>query len=326
MVATITIERCAHETIAQLSHRATISLYQTMAKIFISYRREDTKGITGRIFDRLERRFGKSTAFVDVETIRPGADVKEVIETELDQCRVVLVVMGPHWQGKRDRGAPRIFDERDFFRIEIERAIEKKIAIIPVLVDRTPMPTADQLPPALSPFTRLNGATLDSGRDFGVHINRLILEIEGHLGRRVTVGRNRLQIAATLTIVAVIGAGFAWWYWSDILAVRACNSEFTMACAQAGGVFGASGALAGLKGCRSSRIALSDDEALDWKDVWTTSVYSYAPGGGGPGGGLDNDELKVGGWGDWYFSLLQFNLVRCSQPLLFFQSWTSPHR
>jgi alpha-tubulin suppressor-like RCC1 family protein len=44
------------------------------------------------------------------------------------------------------------------------------------------------------------------------------------------------------------------------------------------------------------------------KDIWTTSVYSYAPGGGGPGGGLDDDQLRVGGFGDLYYSLLQFNL------------------
>ncbi len=45
------------------------------------------------------------------------------------------------------------------------------------------------------------------------------------------------------------------------------------------------------------------------KDIWTTSVYSWAPGGGGPGGGLDDDQLQVGGWGDEYHSLLQFDLA-----------------
>ena len=44
------------------------------------------------------------------------------------------------------------------------------------------------------------------------------------------------------------------------------------------------------------------------KDIWTTSVYSYAPGGGGPGGGLDNDDLRVGGWGDQYYTLIEFDL------------------
>ncbi len=47
----------------------------------------------------------------------------------------------------------------------------------------------------------------------------------------------------------------------------------------------------------------------DSHDIWTTSVYSYAPGGGGPGGGLNDDRLRVGGWGDEYYSLLQFDLT-----------------
>ncbi len=43
------------------------------------------------------------------------------------------------------------------------------------------------------------------------------------------------------------------------------------------------------------------------RSIWTTSVYSYAHDGG-PGGGLDNDQLRIGGWGDEYWSLLQFDL------------------
>ena len=34
------------------------------------------------------------------------------------------------------------------------------------------------------------------------------------------------------------------------------------------------------------------------KDIWTTSVFCYCPGGGGPGGGLNDHELVVGGWAD----------------------------
>ncbi|MEA3432572.1 MAG: peptidoglycan DD-metalloendopeptidase family protein, partial [candidate division WOR-3 bacterium] len=49
------------------------------------------------------------------------------------------------------------------------------------------------------------------------------------------------------------------------------------------------------------------------KDIWTTSVYSYAPGGGGPGGGLDNEELRVGGWADTYLALLEFDLTGLPQ-------------
>lgn len=44
------------------------------------------------------------------------------------------------------------------------------------------------------------------------------------------------------------------------------------------------------------------------QDIWTTSVYSYAPGGGGPGGGRNDDYLVIGGWGDRYYALIQFVL------------------
>jgi List-Bact-rpt repeat protein/glucodextranase-like protein len=47
---------------------------------------------------------------------------------------------------------------------------------------------------------------------------------------------------------------------------------------------------------------------VDSQDIWTTSVYSYASGGSTPGGGEDNELLRVGGWGDLYYSLLLFDL------------------
>jgi hypothetical protein len=45
------------------------------------------------------------------------------------------------------------------------------------------------------------------------------------------------------------------------------------------------------------------------KDIWTTSAYSYTPGGGGPGGGRDNEWLEMGGWGDSYHILIEFDLT-----------------
>jgi hypothetical protein len=46
------------------------------------------------------------------------------------------------------------------------------------------------------------------------------------------------------------------------------------------------------------------------KDIWTTNVYSHADDGNKyPGGGRDDFELRVGGWGDLYWSLIQFDLA-----------------
>ena len=43
-------------------------------------------------------------------------------------------------------------------------------------------------------------------------------------------------------------------------------------------------------------------------DVWTTNVYSYDGVSTYPGGGQDTDHLVIGGWGDSYYSLIQFDL------------------
>lgn len=53
-------------------------------------------------------------------------------------------------------------------------------------------------------------------------------------------------------------------------------------------------------------IVLSPGSA---RDIWTTSRYSYDGVSSGPGGGLDNDFLVVGGWGDFYYSFLRFGLT-----------------
>ena len=43
-----------------------------MAGVFISYRRDDSAGITGRIYDRLAASLGRAKVFRDLETIAPG--------------------------------------------------------------------------------------------------------------------------------------------------------------------------------------------------------------------------------------------------------------
>ena len=60
---------------------------------------------------------------------------------------------------------------------------------------------------------------------------------------------------------------------------------------------------------------------VEGKDIWTTSTYSYAPGGGGPGGGLDNDELRIGGWSDTYLTLMEFDLVGMPQLAISARLW-----
>lgn len=50
-----------------------------MSRIFISYRREDSAGWTGRLADQLKTRFGSESIFIDIDTIEPGADFTEAL-------------------------------------------------------------------------------------------------------------------------------------------------------------------------------------------------------------------------------------------------------
>jgi hypothetical protein len=53
-----------------------------MTAIFISYRRQDTRLIAGRIFEKLETALGAGTVFMDIDRIPFGMD----FHTFLDQA------------------------------------------------------------------------------------------------------------------------------------------------------------------------------------------------------------------------------------------------
>lgn len=154
-----------------------------LAKIFISYRRNDTRHITGRLCDAITAKVGPGKIFMDAESIAAGSDFREVIDQELDQARVVLAVIGNDWAGRYEipdldmpfaippvsfvikevikRAAPehRIQWEKDFVRHELTQAIEKNKTIIPILVDGATIPL-DIVPTPLERLTRLQAVKL----------------------------------------------------------------------------------------------------------------------------------------------------------------------
>ena len=65
-----------------------------MPRIFISYRREDSEHVTGRIYDRLEGHFGRDAVFLDVDTIPFGVDFRDHLGRAVGQCDVLLAVIG----------------------------------------------------------------------------------------------------------------------------------------------------------------------------------------------------------------------------------------
>jgi formylglycine-generating enzyme required for sulfatase activity len=161
-----------------------------MAKIFLSYRRQDSAGVAGRICDRLRAHFGDDAVFIDIDSIPFGEDFRKHVDSAFGQCDLVLVVIGPKWAGENDVHR-RLDDPKDFVRIEIESALKRDIPVIPVLIDRTKMPKEAELPPSIAGLTYRNAIDVDQGRDFDHHVHRLVQGIESHFEQAKTGAARR---------------------------------------------------------------------------------------------------------------------------------------
>lgn len=116
-------------------------------RIFISYRRQDSIALTGRLYDRLALAFGKENVFRDVEDIPVGADFKQVLEDRIAACDVALVMIGPKWLNAANEKGRRLEDEADFVRIEVAAALSAgDKLVIPVLLAGAEMPEERLLP------------------------------------------------------------------------------------------------------------------------------------------------------------------------------------
>jgi hypothetical protein len=153
---------------------------KTKGKIFLSYRRNDSADVSGRIYDRLAARFGEENLFKDVDSIPLGADFREYIDAMIKESAVVLVVIGNDWLGRSgsDPAQKRIDDPRDFVRLEVAVALQRNVNIIPLLVRRAQMPGEEELPEELKPLAYRNGISIRPDPDFNNDIDRLMYGVQ----------------------------------------------------------------------------------------------------------------------------------------------------
>jgi|GEM_PF-845646 len=134
-------------------------------KIFISYRREDTSGESGRLKDKLEQVFGKENIFYDVETLEPGLNFDQSIAKALSESKVLLAMIGPHWLKVSDsKGVKRLQKPEDWVRKEIAEAIKRGLRVIPILVNGADMPDSEELPDDLKELSLKHAQELTSSR------------------------------------------------------------------------------------------------------------------------------------------------------------------
>jgi len=133
--------------------------------IFVNYRRNDTEGEAGRLFDYLTTRFSPEAVFMDVAAIEPGRDFRKAIDQSVSTCSVLLAVIGTEWLGLKDtEGRRRLDDVNDFVRIELASALRRDIPVIPVLVRGAKMPRPEQLPDDLKELAYRNAVELTHSR------------------------------------------------------------------------------------------------------------------------------------------------------------------
>lgn len=155
-------------------------------QVFISYRREETAGHAGRLYDAIAARFGDRNVFMDVD-LAPGIDFVEQITETVGSCDVLLVVMGPRWATPSDgQGAPRLADPNDFVRLEVETALRRpNVKVIPLLVAGARMAAPDELPESVRALSRRNALELSDLRwryDVGRLVSTLLELLEGPTG------------------------------------------------------------------------------------------------------------------------------------------------
>lgn len=203
-----------------------------MEKVFISYRRQDSAGYVRALYNELSQHFGAEQIFMDVDDIPLGTDFVQILNRNLQDCRVMLVVIGPQWLNIRSSSGTRRLDNADdFVVLEIAQALKNNFNIIPVLVNGALMPAEKDLPEILKPLARRQALVLDN-KYYQHGIADLIKALEKELGKPATkpelnqpappltsVSTNkpakRRFSPALLGLLCTVLLGVAWYFWQQ---------------------------------------------------------------------------------------------------------------
>jgi hypothetical protein len=190
-------------------------------RILISYRRDDSSGYAGRLFDRLTTALGPQAVFLDIDGIASGADFVDAIQKAVASSHVLIAVIGRNWLDIRDdAGKRRLDDPGDFVRLEITTALQRGILVIPALVQDARMPREQDLPRDLNALARKQAIEISDTR-FNEDVERLLDDIRasGALpgydaapggGPDVAEGR-RFGRRAAMVMAVVLAAGSLVW-------------------------------------------------------------------------------------------------------------------
>lgn len=144
-------------------------------KIFVSYRRDDSRHVAERIYGRLAARFGKENVFKDVDSIALGQDFRPALDKAVSECAAMLAIIGPRWLTIADgAGQRRLDNSADYVRLELEGALARSVPVIPVLVDGAAPLNALALPAGLQALAYRQATPVRPDPDFRNDMERLL--------------------------------------------------------------------------------------------------------------------------------------------------------
>lgn len=134
-----------------------------MTRVFISYRRADSRADAEAIVEALGARRGLShkrgVVFLDEKSIEPGEDWRQRLTSEVAGADWLVALIGPQWLAPAADGRPRILQRDDLVRVEIASALKAGTPILPVRVGGGEVPDVWQLPRDVAMLTRVQALT-----------------------------------------------------------------------------------------------------------------------------------------------------------------------
>ena len=173
-------------------------------RLFVSYRRDDTAGRAGRLFDGLVRQLGTRRVFQDLGSARPGVDFEGAIAAALARSDATLVVIGPQWLTMTDEaGARRLDQPADYVRREIAAALAAGGLVVPVLVAGADLPPVDALPDDLRELAQRQAVEI-SDETWHDDLRALLNHLKGETAVEPTRRRRRIVVAAVAAAALVV--------------------------------------------------------------------------------------------------------------------------
>jgi hypothetical protein len=181
------------------------------AKIFINYRREDSRDMAARTRDRLASIFGEDKVFMDVDNLRAGQRFDRELEQALGRTDIFLAFIGPRWgdllQARKEAA------ERDYVREELSSALKRGLVVIPVTVENAALPRSDSLPEDIRELIMHHKHAV-THENFGRDLTALVEAIkfarqQANPNAAPQQGRSRAGLMAAGAVLAAVLAGGA---------------------------------------------------------------------------------------------------------------------